>query len=149
MSRMRKIPRCLLRLYIFLTFSFVLFVVISPYKTDIILTQLLYWHVKRSVWFDNWCILWLGITGNVCNWLENDYSIVHVFTVYVSVYTVFARVICALFFYFGRWKIGVRKICGFFLWRSWSGFYSSIIENTVLLSIFYCNFVTQSWYINN
>jgi len=30
--------------------------------------------------------------------------------------TVFARVICALFFfYFGLWKIGVRKICGFFL----------------------------------
>jgi hypothetical protein len=25
----------------------------------------------------------------------------------------------------------VRKLCGFFLWRSWSGFYSSIIENTV------------------
>ena len=33
--------------------------------------------------------------------------------------TVFARVICVLFFfYFGRCKIGVRKICGFFLWRS-------------------------------
>ena len=47
-------------------------------------------------------------------------------------YTVFACVICALFFfYFGRWKIGVRKICGFFLWRSLSGFYSSIIETTV------------------
>ena len=28
--------------------------------------------------------------------------------------TVFARVICALFFYFGCLKIGVRKICGFF-----------------------------------
>jgi len=29
--------------------------------------------------------------------------------------TVFARVISALFFfYFGRWKIGVLKICGFF-----------------------------------
>ena len=75
--------------------------------------------------------------------------------------TVFARVICALFFHFGRWKIGVLnplnaelnpiyhllvllggativvvsrlrvKICGFYLWRSWSGFYSSITENTV------------------
>jgi hypothetical protein len=32
---------------------------------------------------------------------------------------------------FGRWKIAVRKICGFFVWRSWSGFYSSIIDNTV------------------
>ena len=32
-----------------------------------------------------------------------------------AISTVFARVICALFFYFGRWKIGVRKICGFFL----------------------------------
>ena len=29
------------------------------------------------------------------------------------------------------WKIGVCKVCWFFLWRSWSGFYSSIIENTV------------------
>jgi hypothetical protein len=56
-------------------------------------------------------------------------------------YTVFARVICTFFFYFGRWKIGVLKIRGFF-WRSWSGFYSSIIENTERFSIFYCNFVT-------
>ena len=58
------------------------------------------------------------------------------------IHTVFARVICALFSSFDHWKIGVRKICGFFLWRSWSGFYSSINENTVLLLIFYCNFVT-------
>jgi hypothetical protein len=62
-----------------------------------------------------------------------------------NVNTVFSRVICALFFfYIGRWKIGVCKICGFFLWRSWSGFYSSIIENTVhfvsiLLS--FCNII--------
>jgi len=42
MSRMRKIPGCLLHLYIFLTFSFVLFVVINAYKTDVILIQLLY-----------------------------------------------------------------------------------------------------------
>jgi len=39
--------------------------------------------------------------------------------------TVFARVICALFSYFGGWKIRVRKRCRFCLWRSWSGFYSS------------------------
>ena len=32
----------------------------------------------------------------------------------IGIYTVFARIICALFFYFGRWKIGVRTICGFF-----------------------------------
>jgi len=31
-----------------------------------------------------------------------------------EVTTVFARVICALFFYFGRWKIGVRRTCGYF-----------------------------------
>jgi len=42
MGRMREIPRCLFRLYIFLTFSFVLFVVINAYKTDIVLTLLLY-----------------------------------------------------------------------------------------------------------
>jgi len=34
-------------------------------------------------------------------------------TTTISGITVFAHVICALFFYFGRWKIGVRKICGF------------------------------------
>jgi hypothetical protein len=59
----------------------------------------------------------------------------------VKLNTAFARVICALFLFWPL-KIGVRKICGFFLWESWSGFYSSIFENTVLLSIFYCNFVT-------
>jgi len=36
------------------------------------------------------------------------------FTLMINLGTVFARVICALFFYFGRWKIRVRKICGFF-----------------------------------
>ena len=34
------------------------------------------------------------------------------------------------FSYFGRWKIGVLNM-RIFLCRSWSGFYSSIIENTV------------------
>jgi hypothetical protein len=59
----------------------------------------------------------------------------------LSWYTVFACIICTLFLYFGRWKI-TRKICGFFFFFFQSGFYSNIIENTVLLSIFYCNFVT-------
>ena len=45
------------------------------------------------------------------------------------------------FFYFGPWKIEVVKYADFFLWSSWSVCYSSIIENTVLLLIFYCNFV--------
>ena len=59
----------------------------------------------------------------------SNYIILYYITLYFI--TVFARVICALFLHFGRWKIAVRKICGFFLWRSWSGFYSSIIDNTV------------------
>jgi hypothetical protein len=60
-------------------------------------------------------------------------------------YAVFPLVICALFFfYFGCWKIGVRKICGFFLWRSWSGVYSSITENTVRvvnILLQFCNII--------
>jgi hypothetical protein len=46
-------------------------------------------------------------------------------------YRMCSRNLHTFFFYLGRLKIGVRKICGFFLWRSLSGFYSSIIENTV------------------
>lgn len=40
---MRKIPRCLLRLYIFLTFSFVLFVVVNAYENDIT------WYIDSAV----------------------------------------------------------------------------------------------------
>ena len=58
-------------------------------------------------------------------------------------YAVFARVICALFFFIlAAEKSGCVRYADFFLWRSWSGFHSSIIENTVHLLIFYCNFVT-------
>ena len=64
------------------------------------------------------------------------------FSVTMLQYRIWSRNLRTFFSYFGRWKIRVRKICGFFLWRSWSGFYSSIIENMVLLLIFYCNFVT-------
>ena len=45
--------------------------------------------------------------------------------------TVFVRVIFSIFFLLWPLKNGVRKICGFFLWRSLSAFYSSIIKNTV------------------
>ena len=31
-----------------------------------------------------------------------------------DIYRICSRNLCT-FFYFGRWKIGVRKICGFFL----------------------------------
>ena len=47
-----------------------------------------------------------------------------------SKYRIFSRNL-RTFFYFGRWKIGVRKISGFFLWKSCSGFYYSITENTL------------------
>ena len=54
-------------------------------------------------------------------------------------YTIFARLIMHFFFYFGRWKIGVCKICGFFfLWRAWSGFYSSILVFPRNLSLLNC-----------
>ena len=47
--------------------------------------------------------------------------------------TVFARVIWALFFsILTAEKSGCVKYADFFLWRSLSGSYSSIIENTVL-----------------
>ena len=42
------------------------------------------------------------------------------------------------FFYFGRWKFGVHKICVFFLWRSWSGFYPSILVVPRNLSLLIC-----------
>jgi len=41
------------------------------------------------------------------------------------------------FFYFDRWKIRVHKICGFFfLWRSWSGFYSSSSVKLITFNLY-------------
>jgi hypothetical protein len=45
-------------------------------------------------------------------------------------HTVFTRVICALFSRSAAEKSGCVKYADFFLWRSCSGFYSSVIENT-------------------
>jgi hypothetical protein len=75
-------------------------------------------------------------------------------TVIIRSYTVFAGVICALFFvYFGRWKIGVGKIC-VFLWRSWSGFYSSIpvvprnLSLLIFTTLYNYSSSFQSWNFN-
>ena len=67
----------------------------------------------------------------VCtNKLKADYT--HVMTASIQYrITVFARVICALFSILTAEKSGCVKYADFFLWRSWSGFYSSIIDNTV------------------
>jgi len=58
---------------------------------------------------------------------------------------IFARVICALFFsIFAAEKLGCVKYADFFLWRSSSGFYSSIIENTVRfvnILLQFCNII--------
>ena len=59
------------------------------------------------------------------------------------------------FFYFGRWKTWLRKICWFFfLWMSWSGFYSSILVVPRNISLLICttlyNYYSSfpSWNVN-
>ena len=60
----------------------------------------------------------------------------------ITTYRICSRNLRTFFSILTAEKSGCVKYADFFLWKSWSGFYSRIIENTVLFLIFYCNFVT-------
>ena len=81
------------------------------------------------------CCLYPGETRNTKGCLSFDESQIAILPLiaytFHAKYRTCSRNLRTFFPYFGRWNSGCVKYANFFLLRFGSGFYSSIIENTV------------------